>query len=98
MLVRIQSWAQYPRITGVLFTANGANKTLKPWVKRAGIHKKITWHNARHSFGTNIVFSDESVLVAASMLGHTTTKHTQRYVKAAEKQRLRASEKITIDL
>src|SRR5450432_2268233 len=29
-------------------TANGANKSLKAWVKRAGIKKKITWHNARH--------------------------------------------------
>ena len=29
-------------------TANGANKTLKAWVKRAKINKEITWHNARH--------------------------------------------------
>uniref|UniRef100_UPI0026208B7B tyrosine-type recombinase/integrase n=1 Tax=Hydrotalea sp. TaxID=2881279 RepID=UPI0026208B7B len=41
----------------VLPTANGANKTLKAWVKRAKIEKAITWHNARHSFGTNLIFN-----------------------------------------
>lgn len=52
-------------------TANGANKTLKAWVKRAGISKKITWHNGRHSFGTNLIFNDVDVLTASKLLGHT---------------------------
>ena len=43
-------------------SANGANKTLKAWVKRAKIEKAITWHNARHSFGTNLIFNDVDVL------------------------------------
>ena len=36
-------------------SADGANKTVKSWVKRAKIDKHITWHNARHSFGTNLI-------------------------------------------
>src|ERR1043166_8977217 len=64
-------------------TANGANKTLKAWVKRAGIKKAITWHNGRHSFGTNLIFNDVDVLTASKLLGHTTMKHTHRYVDAA---------------
>lgn len=65
-------------------TANGANKTLKAWVKRAKIEKKITWHNGRHSFGTNLIFNNVDVLTASKLLGHTSMKHTQRYVKAAD--------------
>ena len=79
-------------------SANGANKTLKAWVKRAKIEKAITWHNARHSFGTNLIFNDVDVLTASKLLGHTSMKHTQRYVKAAEEMKQAATDKINIDL
>jgi integrase/recombinase XerD len=79
-------------------TANGANKTLKAWVKRAGISKAITWHNGRHSFGTNLIFNDVDVLTASKLLGHTSMKHTQRYVKASEEMKQAATNKINFDL
>lgn len=79
-------------------TANGCNKTLKAWVKRAGIKKKITWHNGRHSFGTNLIFFGTDVVVASSLLGHSTLKHTQRYVKAANELKQRATDKLNIEL
>lgn len=79
-------------------TANGANKTLKVWVKRAGIQKKITWHNARHSFGTNLIFHGADVTTASSLLGHTSLKHTKRYVQAANELKERATDKLNFDL
>lgn len=79
-------------------TANGANKTLKAWVKRAKINKVITWHNARHSFGTNLIFHDVAMLTASKLLGHTTTKMTERYVKAAEEMKQTATNKLNFDL
>jgi integrase/recombinase XerD len=79
-------------------TANGANKTLKSLVNRAGIRKKITWHNGRHSFGTNLMFFGTDLLVASSLLGHSTLRHTQRYMKAANELKQRATDKINIDL
>ncbi len=79
-------------------TANGANKTLKAWVKRAGIEKKITWHNARHSFGTNLIYYGADVTTASTLLGHSTLKHTQRYVKAANDLKERATDKLNIEL
>ena len=82
----------------MLPSANGANKTLKAWVKRAKIGKAITWHNARHSFGTNLIFNDVDVLTASKLLGHTSMKHTQRYVKAAEEMKQVATDKINIEL
>lgn len=79
-------------------SANGANKTVKAWVKRAGINKAITWHNARHSFGTNLIFNDVDILTASKLLGHTSMKHTQRYVAIANEMKQRATNKINIEL
>jgi integrase len=79
-------------------TANGANKTLKAWVKRAGIQKAITFHNGRHSFGTNLIFNNVDVLTASKLLGHTSTAQTQRYVRASEEMKQAATNKINIDL
>ena len=79
-------------------SANGANKTVKAWVKRAGIDKKITWHNARHSFGTNLIYNDVDILTASKLLGHTSMKHTQRYVKASQEMKELATHKVNIDL
>jgi integrase/recombinase XerD len=79
-------------------TANGANKTLKAWVKRGGIGKKITWHNARHSFGTNLILNKVDVLTASELLGHTSMKHTRRYVKTAREMQEDATNKINFDL
>jgi integrase/recombinase XerD len=79
-------------------TANGCNKTVKLWVKRAEIQKKITWHNFRHSFGTNLIFLGTDVITASELLGHTSLKHTQRYVRAANEMKQRATDKLNIEL
>lgn len=79
-------------------TANGANKTLKAWVKRAEIQKSITWHNARHSFGTNLIFHGADVTTASNLLGHSTLKHTQRYVTAAKELKEKATDRLNIKL
>jgi len=79
-------------------TANGANKTLKAWVKRAGITRVITWHNGRHSFGTNLIFNDVDILTASKLLGHTSMKHTHRYVNAANEMKKAATDKLNFDL
>lgn len=79
-------------------TANGANKTLKAWLKRAEIDKKISWHNARHSYGTNLIYNEVDVYTTSKLLGHQSLKHTQRYVAAAEELLRKGTDKINIDL
>lgn len=79
-------------------SANGANKTIGKLVQRAGIDKKIRWHNARHSFGTNLILNETEVLTVSKMLGHSTLAHTQRYVTVAEEMKQKASEKLNFDL
>lgn len=91
----------YPIKKDLIFTlpsANGANKTVKAWVKRAKIDKHITWHNARHSFGTNLIFNEVDVLTTSKLLGHTSMKHTQRYVDASNEMKENATKAINIDI
>jgi len=78
-------------------SANGANKLLKCWVKRAGINKKITWHNARHSFGTNLVLNETDIVTTSLLLGHTSIKHTQRYIHIANQLKEKATDKINFN-
>ncbi|MBS1584506.1 MAG: site-specific integrase [Bacteroidetes bacterium] len=59
-------------------------KDLRHWVKKAEISKKITWHCARHSFATNIIFFGADVNTASSLLGHTSLKYTQRYTHVVQ--------------
>lgn len=79
-------------------TANGANKTLKAWVKRAGIDKKITWHNLRHSAGTNLAFAGTDILTIAKILAHKSIRHTQRYIDASAEMKITATDKLNIEL
>ncbi|HEY4874082.1 MAG TPA: site-specific integrase, partial [Puia sp.] len=62
-------------------THNGANKVLSGWVKRAGITKHITWHSARHTFGTNLVQLGADVMTTSKLLGHSSIRSTTRYVR-----------------
>lgn len=59
-------------------------KSLKRWVKRAGIDKHITWHCARHSFGTNLLSNGANIKTVASLLGHSGLKHTEKYTRAVD--------------
>jgi integrase len=79
-------------------THDGANKSIKAIVRRAGINKKITFHNARHSYGTNLAYHGHDVLTIASLMGHTSTKHTQRYLRASEELKRKAADSLTIKL
>lgn len=59
-------------------------KDLRVWCKNAGITKKITWHCARHSFATNIIFYGSDVNSASALLGHSSLTYTQRYVRVVD--------------
>jgi integrase/recombinase XerD len=57
----------------------GCLKTLKNWATRAGINKNITWHSARHSFGTILLMNKTDIKTVSSLLGHSKLEHTQKY-------------------
>lgn len=69
-------------------------KCLRRWVKRAGIDKHITWHCARHSFGTNMATTAAqkgfSIRVVQEMMGHSSLTYTQRYTRVVDEQKKQA--------
>jgi site-specific recombinase XerD len=60
-------------------------KSVKRWVKRAGINKHISWHVARHSFAVNILNNGANIKTVASLLGHSGLKHIEKYTRAVDK-------------
>jgi len=60
-------------------------KSVKRWVKRAGINKHISWHCARHSFAVNILNNGANIKTVASLLGHSGLRHTEKYTRAVDK-------------
>lgn len=65
-------------------------KSLKRWVRHAGINKHITWHCARHSFATYILSNGANIKVVASLLGHSDLRHTEKYTQAVDSQKVKA--------
>lgn len=62
-------------------------KSVKRWVKRAGIDKHISWHCARHSFALNILNNGANVETVRSLLGHSGLKYVERYLRVVDKNK-----------
>ena len=73
-------------------------KALRRWTKRAEIDKHITWHCARHSFGTNMATTAAqkgiSVRVVQEMMGHSSLKYTERYTRVVDEQKKAAMQEL----
>lgn len=73
---------------------NACLKNLETWCNDAGIQKHITWHCARHSFATGIIYYGSDVKSASSLLGHNSLAYTDRYVRIVEKLKEKAVENL----
>ena len=59
-------------------------RALRHWTKRAGIDKHITWHCGRHSFATVLLSNGANIKVVSELLGHSSLKFTEIYVRAVD--------------
>jgi integrase len=59
-------------------------RALRRWTKRAGIEKHITWHCGRHSFATLLLSNGANIKVVSELLGHSSLKFTEIYVRAVD--------------
>jgi integrase len=65
-----------------LYIANNAiNRSLRIVCKRAGIHKWVNMHMAKHSFADFAVKNNTGLLLISKLLGHTKLSTTQHYLK-----------------
>lgn len=65
-------------------------RVLKEWTTQAGIRKHISYHCARHTFISNIMAKGASLKTAAVLAGHSTTRHTEKYIHTLDEQKQRA--------
>lgn len=68
-----------------------ALKVLRKWVDLAGIDKHVTFHCARHSFGTNMAATAArrglSIRVVQEMMGHSNLRYTEMYTRVLDAQK-----------
>lgn len=69
---------------------NATIKNLENWAKTAGVDKHITFHCARHTFGTLLAFYGGDIATISKLMGHTSLKHTMKYVRIADEMKKKA--------
>ncbi|MES2519307.1 MAG: site-specific integrase [Bacteroidota bacterium] len=65
-------------------------KSLDYWAKRGGIEKHITFHCARHTFGTLLAYYESDIITISKLLGHTSLKHTSKYIRTSNEMKQKA--------
>lgn len=80
-------------------TMEACLKVLRKWTKKAGIQKHITWHCGRHSFATNILSNGANIKVTSTLLGHSSLKYTEKYLRAVDELKRKAIDSLpTLDI
>jgi integrase len=74
------------------------NDKLKRWILKAGIHKKITLHNFRHTYATLLLNKGADIFTVSKMLGHKNIKTTMIYSKVLSETKVNAANLIDIEL
>lgn len=77
-----------------LLSKDYANVIVKEWVKRAGITKKITYHNSRHTFATLSLSQGVDLFTVSKLLGHCNVRVTQVYAKIVDTAKREAVNKL----
>lgn len=74
-----------------------SNLKLQQWIYKAGIHKDITFHCARHTYATLQLTLGTDIYTVSKMLGHKELKTTQIYAKIIDEKKQEAANKIKLD-
>jgi len=69
-------------------------KSLKKWAENAKVEKHVTFHVARHSYGTLLIESGVDIYVTSKLMGHTSIRHTTRYARVNDNLKDMAVSKI----
>ncbi|HET8855762.1 MAG TPA: tyrosine-type recombinase/integrase, partial [Salinimicrobium sp.] len=67
------------------------------WIDAAGIKKKISFHNFRHTYSTLQLSKGTDIYTLSKMLGHKNVTTTQIYGKVMDRQKIEASKKLNLE-
>ncbi|MFD2891178.1 tyrosine-type recombinase/integrase [Flavobacterium chuncheonense] len=87
--------------TGIVFgdiKYSQISSPLKEWLKAAGINKKISFHNFRHSYATLQLAKGTDIYTVSKLLGHKNVSTTQIYAKVLDKNKIEAANRLNLDL
>lgn len=70
--------AHWPDFVGLKDNAN-VNKTLRLVAARAGVRKRVTFHTARHTCATLLIYKGVPLTTVQRLLGHKSLRTTQVY-------------------
>lgn len=73
-----------------------SRRILMDWAHRAGLKKHITFHCARHSFITNIMLRGANIKTASLLAGHSTIRHTEKYVHIVDELKQHAVDSLPV--
>ncbi len=85
--------------TGPVFKGldrNMVNSRLKPWLRKAGITKYITFHCFRHTYATLLIAGGMDIYTVSKMLTHKNVSTTQIYADLVNEKKREAAETIKI--
>lgn len=74
------------------------NDRLRRWIEKAGIKKKITLHNFRHTYATILLNNGADIFTVSKMLGHKNIQTTLIYSKLLDSKKVTAANLINIKL
>ena len=69
-------------------------KNLKNWTKQAEIEKSISFYCGRHTYAVQLLKTGANLKTVADCLGHSTTKHTVKYLNFVDELKDEAISKI----
>ncbi len=73
-------------------------RQLQNWIQQAGIRKKITFHNFRHTFATLQLAEGTDIYTVSKLLGHKHVNTTQIYGKVMDITKTKAMKSIKLGL
>jgi site-specific recombinase XerD len=74
------------------------NAQLKVWVAKAGIKKDISFHCFRHTFAVLQLAAGTDIYTLSKLLGHRSLKTTQIYAKLLDENKIKAVNRIKLNL
>ena len=65
-------------------------KTIRKWIAKTSITKNVTFHVARHTYATMLLYYGADLYTVSKLLGHTNVQTTQIYAKVMDESKRKA--------